>query len=304
MFDQIVLYLVLICSGLSIWLLVAIPWVLSQTESDNQLSGNWQDRSTGFLRLIRPLLRVYSGNVEQSLSEVTANRIHKKLLIAGLGYTLTAAEFTVLKRIAGIICMILCGIVVWLAGLSNTLQILILIIVISAVGFYYPDIRIRDLTKYRQLSIEKHFPFFLDLVVLSMRAGLPFTGAVQQGIEKMVVGPLKDELMRYQREIRTGVERREALERLAARIDLSSVTNFVASIIQAEESGGSVTSVLQDQARQRRKERFLRAEKLANEAPVKMLLPLVGLLFPLTFMIIGVPIVVQFMESGLFGKVF
>ena len=78
------------------------------------------------------------------------------------------------------------------------------------------------------------------------------------------------------------------------------VTNVVASVTQAEETGGSLGDVLSDQARQRRQERFLRAEKLANQAPVKMLFPLIALLFPITFIIIGFPIVVQLIDAGAF----
>jgi len=83
-------------------------------------------------------------------------------------------------------------------------------------------------------------------------------------------------------------------------VAIPAVTNFVASVTQAEETGGSLGDVLADQARQRRQERFVRAEKLANQAPVKMLFPLIALLFPITFIIIGFPIVIQLVESGAF----
>jgi tight adherence protein C len=87
---------------------------------------------------------------------------------------------------------------------------------------------------------------------------------------------------------------------MASRVVIPAVTNFSASVIQAEETGGSLGEVLADQARQRRQERFLRAEKLANQAPVKMLFPLIALLFPITFIIIGFPIVMQLIDSGAF----
>jgi tight adherence protein C len=110
-----------------------------------------------------------------------------------------------------------------------------------------------------------------------------------------------EEFSRYLRETRTGVPRRVALDRLAARVVIPAVTNFVASVNQAEETGGSLGEVLADQARQRRQERFLRAEKLATQAPVKMLFPLIALLFPITFIIIGFPIVIQLIEAGAFA---
>jgi tight adherence protein C len=90
------------------------------------------------------------------------------------------------------------------------------------------------------------------------------------------------------------------MDRLAARIMLPAVTSFVAAVAQAEQTGGSLGEVLADQARRRRQERFLRAEKLANQAPVKMLFPLIALLFPTTFIIIGFPIVIQLLQAGVF----
>jgi tight adherence protein C len=165
-------------------------------------------------------------------------------------------------------------------------------------AYLYPDIWLRDRTKSRQVRFEKEFPFFLDVLVLGMKAGLTFTAAVEQAIEQLRAGPVKQEFERYLRETRTGITRRAALDRLAARVVIPAVTNFVASVTQAEETGGSLGDVLADQARQRRQERFLRAEKLANQAPVKMLFPLIALLFPITFIIIGFPIVIQLIDSG------
>ncbi len=304
MFDSSLQAIGLLFAGLSVVLVVMIPAVLSQVAPADNIS-EWRDVSgtSRLFKMLRPLLRMYSSAVEQSMSPAQTRELTAKLQVAGLSYVLTPAEFVVLKRFGLVFGLLFSAGLCWLSGMNDGWRIVMIVMVVSAIGFIFPDIKVRDLTKRRQLSVEKHFPFFLDLVVLCMRAGLPFTGAVQQGIEKMVPGALKEELLRYQRDIRTGIERREALEMLAKRVSLASMTNFVASIIQADESGGSITGVLQSQAQQRRKERFLRAEKLANEAPVKMLLPLVGLLFPLTFMIISVPIVVQFLESGLLGKV-
>ena len=167
-------------------------------------------------------------------------------------------------------------------------------------AYLYPDIWLRDATRKRQLRFEKEFPFFLDVLVLGMKAGLTFTAAVEQSIEQLRDGPVRQEFARYLRETRTGVARRVALDRLAQRVVIPAVTNFTASVTQAEETGGSLGEVLADQARQRRQERFLRAEKLANQAPVKMLFPLIALLFPITFIIIGFPIVIQLIDSGAF----
>jgi tight adherence protein C len=168
-------------------------------------------------------------------------------------------------------------------------------------AWLYPDIWLRDRTRKRRAGFEKEFPFFLDVLVLGMKAGLTFTAAVEQAVDHLGDGPVKQEFSRYLRETRTGVARRVALDRMSARVVIPAVTNFAASVSQAEETGGSLGDVLADQARQRRQERFVRAEKLANQAPVKMLFPLIALLFPVTFIIIGFPIVIQLIESGVVG---
>ena len=113
-----------------------------------------------------------------------------------------------------------------------------------------------------------------------MRAGLAFPSALHEATTQMPQGPMRHELARVIREVRTGLSRRDALSRLAERIRLASISNFVAVVAQAEETGGSLTSALMEQAKQRRRERFQRAEKLANQAPVKLLFPLVAFLIP------------------------
>ncbi|MBN3564717.1 type II secretion system F family protein [Aliamphritea spongicola] len=303
MSSEFILLLVLLFVGCSIAMLVAIPWALSQRAGEEQ-NDSWRDSTGGLIKLLRPVLRLYSSQVYAGMSKPRYNELAGKLQISGLSYVISPEEFVVLKRLSVLGFALFSAYVVWLLGLGLKPASFSIVFGLVVIGYFYPDIWLNDKIKYRKHMIEKQFPFFLDLLVLIMRAGLPFTGAIQQSTNKMTDGPLKAELARYQRDIRTGVEKQQALEQLAKRVGLASVTNFVASIIQAEESGASITSVLQNQSKQRRKERFLKAEKLANEAPVKMLLPLVGLLFPLTFIVIAIPIVVQFMDSGLIGKGF
>ena len=89
------------------------------------------------------------------------------------------------------------------------------------------------------------------------------------------------------------------MRRMADRLDIQEVTGFVSSIIQAEKLGSSMAQVLRIQAEQRRNERFQRAEKLAMEAPVKLVFPLVLFIFPVTFAVLGFPIVVKFLSEGI-----
>jgi len=124
-------------------------------------------------------------------------------------------------------------------------------------------------------------------------------GALQQAALKGPKGALCDEIKRVLRDVRSGKARADALRAMSERVQEPAVTNFVTALIQAERMGMNLGPVLRAQADQRRSERFLRAEKLAMEAPVKLLFPLIAFIFPCTFIVLFFPIVVQFMQSGL-----
>lgn len=173
----------------------------------------------------------------------------------------------------------------------------------SAVGFLsgyaYPYIWLRDLILRRKSELLKSIPFYLDIITLCVEAGLNMQGAMSQAVAKGPKGVLRDEFQRVLRDIRAGKSRAESLRTMAERLAEPNVTNFITAVIQAEKMGMNLGPVLRVQADQRRSERFLRAEKLAMEAPVKMLFPLIAFIFPCTFIVLFFPIVMKFMNSGL-----
>lgn len=287
-------------SALACSLILLLPLVLRRRAREStQRDSAWRDELPLLLRLLRPAFRSYATEVDQSLTGHRRDIVQAQLNTAGLSYMITPAEFLVVRRLAFVTGI--AGALYVIFGLDVRDPFYILIAgSLAPFAYMYPDLWLRDATRRRQTSFEREFPFFLDVLVLGMKAGLTFTAAVGQAIDQLRDGPVRQEFSRYLRETRTGVTRRVALDRLAARVMLPAVTNFVASVTQAEETGGSLGEVLADQARQRRQERFLRAEKLANQAPVKMLFPLIALLFPITFIIIGFPIVIQLIDAGAF----
>jgi tight adherence protein C len=101
------------------------------------------------------------------------------------------------------------------------------------------------------------------------------------------------------RDLRAGVPRADALRRMEKRLEMEEITSFVGTVIQAEKMGARLGSALRVQALQRRTERFQRAEKLAMEAPVKLILPLIVFIFPVTFIVLAFPIVMKFMMEGM-----
>ncbi|HEY8207537.1 MAG TPA: type II secretion system F family protein, partial [Myxococcaceae bacterium] len=131
----------------------------------------------------------------------------------------------------------------------------------------------------------------LDLLTLSVEAGLDFTAALAKVVEKGKTGPLRDELQLVLKQLKMGKTREEALKAMVARVDLAPLTMFVMALVQADRMGTSLGKVLRIQSTQLRQDRTQRAEKMAGEAPVKMLFPLIACIFPTVFMILFGPII-------------
>ncbi len=257
----------------------------------------WRDPAPLLFRLLLPLTRLLARALPP-LPGTLARPMKKQLDRAGMGYAILATEFVILRVLTGLLGFCL-GISLLKAFAVSSATATLTVASATLLGFFYPVVWLSDYGKRRCQRIERAFPALLELLTLSVRAGLSFSVALEQCTEQMEPGPLAEELRRVNREIRTGQIRQEALEHMSQRIDIPAVHNFVSAIIQADETGAAISKTLSDQAAQQRRERFNNAEKKANEAPVKLLLPLVGLLFPLTFLIIGFPIVMQFMDGGL-----
>ncbi|TMA41570.1 MAG: type II secretion system F family protein [Deltaproteobacteria bacterium] len=144
--------------------------------------------------------------------------------------------------------------------------------------------------RLRQRAIVRGLPYGIDLLTLAVEAGLDFTAALAKVVEKGPKGPLAEELSVAIRELRMGKIREDALRQLARRVDLPPLTSFVQALVQADRMGTPLGKVLRVLSTQMRNERTQRAEKLANEAPVKLVLPLVFFIFPTLFLVLFGPI--------------
>ncbi|MBA54654.1 MAG: hypothetical protein CMK89_09380 [Pseudomonadales bacterium] len=258
---------------------------------------DWRDPPPLIFRLFKPVVRLFASDVRSAMSDKLYGRINTRLSTGGMNYAILAEEFFTLK----FVCLIFMCIISYLLFSMPTEQggeVKLIIIAMIPLGFFYPDIWLNDKILRRRNRVAKEFPFLLDLLVLSMRAGLNYSTSLGQAISNLPEGPVKEEFGKLLREIRAGKVRRQALLDLAGRMDTKSIHNFVAAINQAEETGGEIVEVLTLQAEQRRTERFNQAEEQANKAPVKMLLPLVLFLFPIIFMLIGFVLVVKLSETN------
>lgn len=165
-----------------------------------------------------------------------------------------------------------------------------------AAGLLLPWWGLSHLAARRRLAIRRALPAFLDLFTVAVEAGLDFSAALSRLTEKAPPGPLKDELIQLLRQIRLGHVRREALRDLAWRVDLPEMTAFATVLIQADQLGTSIGPTLRIQADEARTRRLQHAEKLAMQAPVKMLLPLLGCIFPAVFILLFLPIALRLSE--------
>jgi tight adherence protein C len=243
-----------------------------------------------FDRTIRPLAQRLSGMVQRITSPKQTNRTERRLAMAGNPGGLSTTDFLGLKAVVALgVAIALFFIFFVLAG--NPGFGIIATLGGGGVGFFVPEFWLRRRIKARQKAILLAIPDTLDLLTISVRAGLGFDAALAKVVEK-TVGPLADEFRRALAELRVGKARRDALRDMVARTDVSALTNFIGAIIQAEQLGVSISKVLQVQSEQLRIERRQRAEEMAAKAPIKMLFPLVGCIFPSLFIVILGPAII------------
>ena len=248
-----------------------------------------------FDRTIKPLAARLSGAVARITSSSFTDRTEKRLAMAGNPGDMKVADWLGIKAIgtgvgAGVL-FILFGV---LAG--NISQGLLLALVGAGIGYIGPEFWLGGRVRGRQKGIIIQIPDALDLLTISVRAGLGFDAALGKVVEKMK-GPLVDEFRRALAEVRVGKARREALRDIVPRTEVQPLTNFIGAIIQAEQLGVSISKVLQVQSEQLRIERRQRAEEQAAKAPIKMLFPLVGCIFPSLFVVILGPALILIMQN-------
>jgi tight adherence protein C len=186
---------------------------------------------------------------------------------------------------------------VWMAGASIRFGILAALTGAVA-GFLWPDQILRRRAAMRRQRMMRELPFMLDLLTLCVEAGLSLPAALQQVATHAPDGPLRRSLRDAAALERTGMDRSGWLLQWAELADVPGVRDLVTALAQADRLGMSLGPLLRAQAERQRSERFLRAEKLALEAPVRMLFPMVLCIFPCTFLVIGFPVAVKLLEAG------
>ena len=244
---------------------------------------SFMDRPAFGFRLIWPLIQLFVHYFGAHIGEQQKNMTFFRLKQAGVEYSLSPEQFIAAKIISFFGFTMLFYLLLKMAGFNAGM----FAICIGVAGYFYPELWLRETTTSRKNSILKALPFYLDIITLSVEAGSNLTGGLTQAVMKSSDSPLRSEISRVLRDIRAGKTRAESLRAMSDRAGSQSLSTVVSSMIQAEKSGSSLGPILRAQAEQLRSERFQRAEKLAMEAPVKLLGPLVMFIFPTTFMVLG-----------------
>lgn len=257
------------------------------------------------------LLLPFAGNVKRYRRAKYARlreETEKRLTAAGYDTVLSASEYLSLRLLVPLVISPFMILVMYLllaripAGLGEGLRARqgFLHLALFLYLFMRPRTWLTNTIKGRHREIERALPFILDLLTLSVEAGLDFMTALRRLIERRKVDALSEEFIRAVREMQVGRTRKEALKDMANRAGQPDLTSVVTALIQADELGVGIGTILRIQAEQMRQRRFQRAEKLANEAPVKLLFPLVCFIFPSVFLVLLGPILLEMLKTGIF----
>jgi tight adherence protein C len=235
-------------------------------------------------RFLRPLLsgmaRFLSRLTPSSSSEATL----KRLRAAGLTGQMQISDFLGLKGLGAVIGLAIGLLFAFLLHLTPFYWILLGLIGLI-LGYLYPDLWLRQKTGQRKLQISNQLPDTIDLLTISVEAGLGFDQAMGRIVSKSN-DTLSREFGVVLQQMRFGMARREALRQLSDRTGVEDVASFVGAIIQAEQLGASVGRVLRVQSAEMRVRRRQRAQKLAQQAPIKMLFPMAFLILPSIFVVV------------------
>jgi len=182
--------------------------------------------------------------------------------------------------------------------LTRRVELNIFILFSLCVGsfvWFLPRIWLRRRYQFRLTAIERALPFFLDMVGLGLASGQTLQSALQMACDHLREGSLKVEWNHTLMDIRSGLSRAEALRQLSVRIDLIPLRQLISSLIQGEALGIGMAHIIEVYGKHQRAHRLMAAEKLALQAPIKMLFPLALFIFPCTFLVLGFPVAVQFL---------
>jgi len=253
-------------------------------------------------RVLQPLVKGSARFVTRFMPKQYVDSTRLKLESAGNPNNWSATDFLGVRGLAAL--MLAATAFLLLYALSAPLsQRILFTLLFGLLGFQMPVIWLGGKIRKRKTEILKALPDALDLLTISVEAGLGFDAALSKINEKWD-NALSRAFGRVIAEMRMGHSRRDALRAMSARLDVNEVTAFIAAVIQADQLGVSIAKVLRIQSEQMRIRRRQRAEEKAQQAPLKMTFPLVLLIFPSIYILLLGPAILILIHSNVFGTVF
>jgi tight adherence protein C len=220
----------------------------------------------------------------------TEERVGLKLVAAGLARSVSPTGYLALKVIAGAVGAM--GGALLSSRADSPLRALVVVLALAAAGFVLPDMYVNTRARSRRALMQRQLPDALDILAVSVEAGLGFDAAITK-LGQHMQGPLVEQFMLVLGELRIGESRSNALRKMAERNDLAELTSVVTSLIQAEQLGSPLGDMLRVQASEARNRRQVAAEERAMKAPIKMILPTGLCIFPAMFIVIIAPAVLE-----------
>ena len=226
-------------------------------------------------------------------------RVDKRIIYAGSPKGLNFFSLFTLQLIGGGVLLFF-AIYVSQALRLEGIRLVLFIFLLTFAGFYLPYGVINSKADARQQKIRRALPDALDMLLVSVEAGLGFDMALKK-VHQQMPGPLSEEIKQAMDEIRMGGDRESALRGIARRSSVPELSSFISSIIQAEQLGSNIANTLRVQADFMRQKRRQRAEEMAMKAPVKLVFPLVLFIFPALFVVILGPAAIQIYRTLITG---
>lgn len=242
-------------------------------------------------RVFRPFLHRLARIAERLTPRGSAENVDGKLNAAGRPWHINAREFIGLRVLSIIVFSVPTFVILRSMGGSILIRMAAAGLCVF-VGVMLPDFMLARAAGERKAQIRRRLPDTLDLLMVSVEAGLGLDAAIQKVTEKLH-GPLADEMRQALREMRLGKQRMEALRSMAQRAEVGELSMFVAAVYQADQLGVSISRVLKTQSQSLRSQRTQRAREVAAKLPIKMLFPLIFFIFPALFVVILAPGAIQ-----------
>jgi tight adherence protein C len=235
-------------------------------------------------RLLLPLGGNLTGALQNLLPRNHLASIRRRLVLAGVSGRLGVEEY-VAAQVVGLTVGALLGLLFAVAADWSGARIAGLTVGLGAFGFFAPPLWVKQNRDLRVEAIERELPDVLDVLAISVEAGVGLEGAIQAVTERFQ-SPLADELGHMLSEMELGLSRREALQNLRSRTEIPDLSGFILALLQADALGMPMTRVLQTQAEEMRRRRRAKVREAAAKLPVKLIFPLVMFILPALFIVI------------------